>query len=517
MYSKLLASKLCSESPSAANCEPIGNHNLFNFARNSALYFVGIGGAGMSSLAMLLKNRGYSVSGSDSESNPATEALRGVGVEINFKQNGDRISREKDLIVTSAAIPENNPDLEKARKLGIKIIKYSQLLGILMKNKKGVAVSGAHGKTTTTAMISFILKEGGLDPSYAIGGDLADGECFGAGNGDLFVTEACEYDRTFLRLYPDVAVITNIDEDHLDYYKNLNGLRESFAEFAMSVPHDGLLVINNDDENIKTALKGIDRKRETYTIEDRLGFTNKANLADWVAFSPVWSDGGNSFKVYYKGMFFGEFTLSVPGRHNVMNALAAIAVCNNAGVSYDAMSGALSRFVGVNRRFQTIGSVNDITIVDDYAHHPTEILTTLKTAKDVFPNKRIWCLFQPHQYSRTKLLLDGFSNSFGPADKVILSEIYGARDCAEDWDDISSADLLFKLKRNGIDAKLISSHAIIANYLAENLKPNDLLLIMGAGDIWKVGGSVFDRLLAKNGDAVLGRGGGEFTLEKLGI
>lgn len=479
----------------------IGN-DLFDLPGNGYLYFIGIGGVGMSSVAMMMKNNGYMVMGSDAAAGPTTRALENIGVKIDFQQDGQWIDRKTDLIVTSAAIPNNNLDLIKAKALGIKVIKYSQLLGLLMRGKEGIAVSGTHGKTTTTAMISAILKGAGLDPACVIGGETSKiNDEYSRGKGDLFVAEACEYDRTFLSLSPKIAVITSIDEDHLDYYKDMDMLRLAFAEFAGSVPKNGLIVVNGFDSNIKIAMREVNCNIETYTADNykrtcndnpskRFPYsTHNAEpitfRSTWQSTMPVLKDGKNYFRVFYKGDFFGDFYLIVPGIHNVMNALASIAVCHKVAVDKYAIFTALSTFKGVNRRFQIVGNVNGITIVDDYAHHPTAIETTLKTARDVFSGRRIWCLYQPHQYSRTKLLLERFVHSFEHADKIILTEIYSARDSIEDKKAVSSSDIVIKMKRMGKDAEFIPNLSDAADTLCGSLESGDVLIIMGAGDVWK--------------------------------
>ncbi|MGR3220550.1 MAG: UDP-N-acetylmuramate--L-alanine ligase [Candidatus Anammoxibacter sp.] len=469
------------------------------------LHFVGIGGAGMSSVARLMKNRGYAVTGSDMLSNIATVAMEHLGIKINFQQNGQWIDDKTDLIIASAAIPDNNLDLIKARKLGIKIIKYSELLGLLMKDKKGIAVSGTHGKTTTTAMISAVLKTAGLDPACVIGGDTHDSnENTSFGNGDLFVTEACEYDRTFLNLTPQTAVITNIDEDHLDYYKNLKELQAAFVEFASSINGNGLLVINEQDCNIFNNVNDIKCNIESFGILDKClqpfietATSNElyaSSVPTWSATTPVFKDGKNQFRVFYKGKFFGAFCIMLPGVHNVMNALASIAVCCHAGVHRDFISEAFSSFSGVDRRCQVLGTVNDITVIDDYAHHPTAIQATLKAVNDMYPGRRIWCVFQPHQHSRTKLLLERFAQSFEYADNIILADIYSARDSPEDMASVSSLDIAVKIRKTGSDAEVISDHVKIEDALCERLLTDDVLVVMGAGDICNVAANVLNKL-----------------------
>lgn len=496
--------------------------DIFDLPQKGYIHFIGIGGVGMSAVARLLKNNGYTVLGTDILFSLAITSLQDMGVKVSLQQNGQHIDPKTELIVTSAAITDDNPDLIKAKTLGIKIIKYSQLLGSLMKDKKGIAVSGTHGKTTTTAMISAILNAAGLNPTCVVGGDVP--ELYGnslSGNGELFVAEACEYDKSFLKLSPQVAVITNIDEDHLDYYKDAIGLKAAFAEFASSISEKGLLVINDKDCDIKEILPHVNCKVESFSIRDYAPYNSQpvicnpddrplyisstmqvanpisqlsTNNSTWVATRSNLRGGKNVFTVFYKGDFFYEFSLIVPGFHNVLNALAAIAVCNHAGVDKEVMRLSLASFRGVKRRFQVLGEKNNITIIDDYAHHPTEIQATLKAAREIYPDRRIWCLFQPHQYSRTRLLLDRFVNAFEDADKIIFSEIYSARDSLEDKRSITSLAVVLKIRELGGDVQFIPDFEGIAEFLLKNLASRDVLVTMGAGDIWKVASDVLNRL-----------------------
>lgn len=462
------------------------NSKDLNLTENSNIYFIGIGGVGLCSIAVLLKNRGHNIKGSDLFPNVTTDSLEKIGVKVDFSQDGQNIDSTIDIVVFSSAIQDDNPDLVKARELGIATLKYSQLLGLLMQTKKGVAVSGTHGKTTTSSMISVVLKQAGLRPECVIGGDVPDIRRDDSVNeaGDILVAEACEYDRSFLSLFPKIGIITNIDEDHLDYYKSIKSLKSAFAEFAATLPADGLLVVNGQDSNIEKALSGsLSCRIEKFAIGD-IKTLSKNNT--WVATKPRFEKGQNKFELYRNGKFFGKFSLVLPGNHNVMNALASIAVCHHFGVDIKVMSTALSSFRGVDRRFQVLENVKDITVVDDYAHHPTAIEATLKVARETFPGKRIWCLFQPHQFSRTKLLLDRFVNAFGCADKIILTEIYQARDSAEDIKSVSSADVVSEMWKIGLDVEFMPDHREIVEMLCDDLSSGDVLITMGAGDVWKV-------------------------------
>ncbi len=489
--------------------------------QGKCVYFIGIGGVGMSAIAKILIDEGCFVSGSDLECSPITHNLEKLGAKINTNQDGKSIDPYTNLVIISAAIKENNPDLMKAKMLGLKVVKYSEFLGSLMSNKRGIAVSGTHGKTTTGAMISIILKKTGCEPTFVIGGNvegIGGGSCVGKGN--LFVAEACEYDRTFLNLSPQIGVITNIDEDHLDCYKDINGVTNAFSEFVSLIPEDGLLVVNSNDENIKKAIKSARCRVEKYSVimasskhlPDYVVRAGKASMlkfalldtaskplvdashssacyyesdTTWLAVVHYFDKEMSLFSVFNEGKYFGEFSLKMPGFHNVSNALAAISVCSCVGLNEEVIKKALVSFKGVRRRFQTISSKDGITIIDDYAHHPTEIRMTLETAKLVYPSKRLWCIFQPHQYNRTRHLLEEFAKALTLADKVIITDIYAARDSDIDRASVRSLNLVHELLKMGSDVKYIEGFSEIVSYLHLDVKRDDIVLIMGAGDIWK--------------------------------
>ncbi len=451
------------------NCRPLRGH---------CVYFIGIGGIGMSAVARILIHEGCVVAGSDVRTSSLTSTLEEMGAKINTKQDGSLMPAETDMVVVSASISEDNPDLKTARKMGIKVVKYSQILGSLMQEKRGIAISGTHGKTTTSAMISTVLKAAGLDPTFVIGGEVPGiGGNAHLGKGNLFVAEACEYDRSFLNLTPQVGVITNIEEDHLDYYENIEKIINAFGDFASSISRDGLLVVNNHDDNISVAVKRAHCKVETYSLDVS---------SDWCGEIISGGSGINRFKVFKKNTFFGEFLLKIPGAHNVLNALAATAVCTFIGVDRDSIKAALASFTGANRRFQIIGVRNGITVIDDYAHHPTEIRVTLTAARELYPEKRIWCVFQPHQYSRTRHLLKGFTKSFQHADRVILADIYAARDNDYERTVMNSVKLYEETRNAGVDVQYIPQLTDIVHVLSSSVKPGDVVVTMGAGDVWKV-------------------------------
>ena len=452
----------------------------FNYRplRGHCVYFIGIGGIGMSAVAHILLNEGCVVAGSDTRPSSLTSTLEKMGARITTRQDGSFMTLNTDMVVISAAISEDNPDLKIARKMGIKVVKYSQVLGSLMKEKRGIAISGTHGKTTTSAMISCVLKTAGLDPTFVIGGEVPDiGGNAHLGKGDLFVAEACEYDRSFLNLVPQVGVITNIEEDHLDYYENIEKIVSAFGDFASLISKEGLLVVNNHDKNILLAMQKANCKVETYSL---------GSASDWYAKVLSSGNGKNRFSIYRKNTYFDDFTLKIPGSHNILNALAATAVCTFIGVDKDSIKAALGSFGGANRRFQIIGVKNNITVIDDYAHHPTEIRVTLKAARELYPGKKIWCVFQPHQYSRTRHLLRGFAKSFQDANKVLFADIYAARDNDYEKTTMNSMRLYEETRNAGVDVQYIPQLGDIVNVLSLQVKPGDVVITMGAGDVWKV-------------------------------
>ena len=454
--------------------------NQFNYRpmRGNCVYFIGIGGIGMSAVARILLNEGCVVAGSDILPSSLTSTLEKMGARINTRQDGSFMTSDTDMVVISAAISEDNPDLKTARKMGIKVVKYSQILGSLMKEKRGIAISGTHGKTTTSAMISSVLKTAGLDPTFVIGGEVPDiGGNAHLGKGDLFVAEACEYDRSFLNLVPQVGVITNIEEDHLDYYENIEKIINAFGDFASLVSKEGLLVVNNHDKNIFLAMQRANCRVETYSLDSTSDWCGKVLSSD---------NGRNRFSIFRKNTFFDDFTLKIPGSHNVLNALAATAVCTFIGVDKNSIKAALASFRGANRRFQIIGVKNNITVIDDYAHHPTEIRVTLRAARELYPGKKIWCVFQPHQYSRTRHLLRGFARSFENADKVIFADIYSARDNDYEKTTMNSSRLFEETRNAGVDVQYIPQLGDIVKGLSLHVKPGDVIITMGAGDVWKV-------------------------------
>ncbi|QXM07218.1 UDP-N-acetylmuramate--L-alanine ligase [Crassaminicella indica] len=441
------------------------------------IYFIGIGGISMSAIAEVLLTFGYEVSGSDMKASSITEKLSKKGAKIYIGHNAHNLP-SCDLVVYTAAIKSDNPELVKAKKKNIPIVSRAEILGLLMKKfKKSIAVSGTHGKTTTTSMISIILEYSDFDPTILIGGELDQiGGNVKVGNREYFVTEACEYVGSFLKFFPSIGIILNIDKDHLDYFKDIDHIVDTFTAFARLIPKSGLLIAFKDDPNVEKVLSSVDCPIITYGSD--------ASCDYWTENIHFNENGFADFDVFHKNSFLGSFSLNIPGKHNVNNALAAIACCHSLGVPIEKIIKNLKNFHGTHRRFDILGKLGDITIVDDYAHHPTEIKATLKAAAKV-PHNKLWCIFQPHTYTRTKALLNDFANSFDQADKIIIADIYAARE--KDTGEIHSKDLVKKIKSYNKNVIYMDNFEKIVAYVKDKAQPKDLVLTMGAGDIYKVG------------------------------
>ncbi|MDP4182196.1 MAG: UDP-N-acetylmuramate--L-alanine ligase [Bacillota bacterium] len=452
--------------------------NLLDQQQIKNIHFVGIGGISMSGLAEILLNQGYKISGSDMKTSNITDRLSSLGVKIYPFHSGENI-KNPDLIIYTAAVKKDNPELIRGQELGIKTIERSVLLGQIMKQYSySINISGTHGKTTTTSMVTMIMLEADLNPTVHIGGELnAIGGNTRIGGNKYFVTEACEYVESFLKFYPYLAIILNIEADHLDYFKGIDHIKEAFLKFARLIPKDGYLVLNTDDSNILDLIDKVDCNKVTYGIYSK--------NSEWQAKDIEFDEHGyGSYMLVKSNEDLGRVNLSVTGIHNVSNSLAAAAACFTAGCSIESIKLGLKKFTGTHRRFETKGVINEIKVVDDYAHHPSEIMATLKAAQNT-PHNKLWCIFQPHTYTRTKALLNDFSNSFNDADYVIVSDIYAAREL--DTGEINSTVLAEKINTVVPKAKYIKSFDEIAKHLHENAKPGDLIITMGAGDIYKVG------------------------------
>ena len=449
------------------------------FDRPSHVHFIGIGGISMSGLAAILLQEGFTVTGSDSKESELTKRLSDAGARIAYAQTADNITDDIDVVVYTAAIHPSNPEYAAALEKGIPLLTRAELLGQMMRSYRiPICVSGTHGKTTTTSMAAHILMAGGLDPTISVGGilPLIEGN-YRIGSKETFLMEACEYTNSFLSFFPKISLILDIDADHLDFFKDLEDIRRSFRKFAELLPDDGTLIINADDPACKMITKGLSCKIITYSEEN-----GKADYtADLVTYDSL---GHATFRALYHGTPVGTFSLQVPGQHNVGNALAAIALACELGLSADVIQEGFTSFHGTNRRFEYKGRMHDVTIIDDYAHHPTEIKATLRTAQRV-PHETIWCVFQPHTYTRTKALLPQFAEALSIADKVILADIYAAREL--DIYGISSRDLQEEIIKLGTDCLYFPTFGEIEDYLRGHASAGDLVITMGAGNIVQVG------------------------------
>lgn len=451
------------------------------------LFFIGIGGSSMSGLATMSLSEGLLIEGSDMVASSYTDKLKSLGVKIHIGHHYDNIPADTDCVVYSAAIHEDNPDMIKARDLGIPKIERADFLGLFSHIfETTIAVSGTHGKTTTSSMVASLLHHGDLKPSLSIGGKLDE---FG-GNAIIdekkyFVVEACEYVDSFLKTIHSIGIITNIEEDHLDYFKDgLAQIQESFHNFAKILPGDGLLIAYGDSPNVSKVLHDLDCSIITYGI-------NPAN--DWhienIVYDPV---GKPEFDVYKGIEFYGHYYLDVPGQHNVLNALSAIICGDYLDIPLDVSINALKSFTGAKRRFEFRGEVGDITIYEDYAHHPTELKVVIDACLN-YDHRKLWVIFQPHTYSRTYFFFDEFVAAFAKADYVILNDIYSDRE-GNDWN-IYSEDLAAAIqKKYGIPTKTIAAFEDIVDYLANHLKAGDLVLVAGSQTINRVAFDLVDKL-----------------------
>lgn len=442
------------------------------------IYFIGIGGISMSGLAEILASRGHQVSGTDVKETAVTKHLQSLGIHINFGHRAENITDDITLVVYTAAIHDDNPELRAAHEKGIRIMDRAHLLGQIMDEyHDSVAVSGTHGKTTTTSMVSEILLAAEKDPTITVGGILPTiGSNLRIGNSPYFVAEACEYFDSFLQFNPFIAIILNVESDHLDYFKTLENIRRSFHAFAQRVPDKGLLVISEKIDHVEELTDGLTCHVETF------GLGEKAN---WRAENIVHeADGRNSFDVYHNGAFFTTIHLHIPGEHNITNALAAIGASAFLGAAPEDCVKGLHHYTGTERRFQLKGKKDGITVIDDYAHHPTEIKAALAAAQNVQHNTT-WCVFQPHTFSRTRFLFDEFGEAFGDADEIIIADIFAARET--DDGTVSAAQLADRIAQTGKSARYVGDFAAIEAYLREHCKSGDLLMTVGAGDVYKIG------------------------------
>ncbi len=454
-----------------------------DFNRPVHTHFIGIGGISMSGLAEVLLKAGFPVSGSDAHDSELLHHLSALGAEIMIGQSADNIREDMGLVVYTAAIHPDNPEFAAAVQAGIPMLTRADLLGEIMANYAvSVAVAGTHGKTTTTSMASHILLAGGLDPTISVGGILPSiGGNIRVGASDTFITEACEYTDSFLSLYPKIGIILNVDSDHLDYFANLDAIAASFHRFASQIPADGVLIMNRESAKYAEVTEGLACPVISYAL---------SGDADYTAADIVFNDKGcGSFTCLYKGQPIGGFTLNVPGIHNVSNALAAIAMGRYLGLDVGTIAEGLAAFTGTDRRFEYKGQMEGVTVVDDYAHHPTEIKATLAAARR-YPHRELWVIFQPHTYSRTIMLMEEFAEALSAADHVVLAEIYAARETNDTG--ISSADLAKVIARYGTDVHYFPTFSEIQDYVREKCVNGDLLITMGAGNVTNIGPALVD-------------------------
>lgn len=455
-----------------------------NFQTPIHIHFIGIGGISMSGLAEILLKEGFTVSGSDNKETPLTDHLTEKGATVFYGQKASNIMDGIDVVVYTAAIHEDNEELKEVRRRNLPTLTRAELLGQLMTNYEiPIAVSGTHGKTTTTSMLSHVFLEGEKDPTISVGGILkAINGNIRVGNSDIFVTEACEYTNSFLHFFPKIGIILNVEEDHMDFFKDIDDIRNSFHEFAKLLPQDGTLIINNEIEKMETITDGLSCRVITYGLNDK---------ADYSARNITYNEMGcTSFDFYRFGEFVDHIDLSVTGDHNVSNALSAIAAGELTSVPMDAIKKGLLSFHGTNRRFEYKGEKNGITIIDDYAHHPTEIKATLTSVKH-YPHRETWCIFQPHTYTRTKAFFHEFAEALSLADHVILVDIYAARET--DTLGMSSELLAEELKQSGADVYYFPSFSEVEKFVMETCIHGDLLITMGAGDVINIGESILSQ------------------------
>jgi len=477
----------------AADASPVGGDWT-----GRRVHFVGVGGCGMSGLAAITRDRGAVCTGSDRQPSELTDWLARQGVRVAFEQSAATVPERLDLLVASAAIPPDHPELAEARDRGVPVLKYAEMLGRLMTRSHGVAVAGTHGKSTTTAMLCHCLLHGGLDPSFVLGARCAQigggARSGGSGpGGDLLVAEACEYDRSFHHLHPRAAAILNMEEDHMEIYQSLDALVEAFRLFAQRVQsaagRDGFVLLQHEAAHRMRVIAGLDCRVET------IGF---APQADWrVTVSPPASPGGEAgapprgvVELAHFGEPVARWRAALPGEHMAYNAAVAAAMAHQHGVDWPMIEQALEGFEGLDRRMQPLGEIavdgGAAWLVDDYGHHPTEIDTTLRALRRWRNPRRLICVFQPHQHSRTRFLMEQFARSFSQADLVVVPQIYFVRDAEAMKQQVTASHLVERLRRQGVTAMHIDPMDAIADWLRTALRPGDLVVTMGAGDVWKV-------------------------------
>lgn len=449
-----------------------------NFNNPIHVHFIGIGGISMSGLAEILLDEGFTISGSDSKESDLTKHLEAKGISVFYGQKASNIIPGIDLVVYTAAIHEDNPEFAQAKAQGLPMLSRAELLGQIMDNyEQSIAVAGTHGKTTTTSMISQILLEAKTDPTITVGGILeAINGNLRVGESEVFISEACEYTNSFLNFRPKYSIILNVEAEHLDFFKDLDDIRKSFHKFAANTLADGATIINGEIDNYTEIVEGLPQRIITYGLNSSYDYYAENITYDEKACA--------IFSIMHDGQKIMDVHLNVPGKHNVSNSLAAIALCDIMDIPNEAVISGLLKFGGANRRFQYKGKIDGITIIDDYAHHPTEIKATLTAAAN-YPHERLVLVFQPHTYSRTKAFLDDFAEVLSMADVVVLADIYAARE--QNTYGVSSKDILNLLKKKGTEAYYLPSFEEIEKFLLKNCINGDLLITMGAGNVVEIG------------------------------
>ncbi len=477
-------SRVAAPAGGAAAPAPLGKSFPYNATASRfagrRVHFIGIGGSGMSGLARMLLDCGAFVSGSEPSPNPQTFDLTKHGATITRDQSGQQLFPGVDLVVRTAAVKDDNPEYLAARRHGLRVVKYAELLGLVMQERYGVAVAGTHGKSTTSAMISYALIRCGADPSFVIGGTVPQlgGGGSRSGGGKAFVAEACEFDHSFHALYPRVAIVTNIEEDHLDCYSGIEEIVGSFRTFLRLVPTDGLIIANGQDARVGEAVAGLATRVEWVALDRE---------ATWSTRMAGIEHGCPRGHVLHNGRQVATLRMSVPGEHNLFNATAAVAACAACGVDPSDAADAIGAFTGVDRRMTEMGRYNGATVVDDYGHHPTEIRATLKALRERYQPGRLLCVFQPHQHSRTRFLLNDFATSFAAADETIVPDIYFVRDSEAERSSVHAEDLVGRVVANGQRARHLPQFDSIVDYLRGEVRGGDLVVTMGAGDVWQIG------------------------------
>jgi UDP-N-acetylmuramate--alanine ligase len=448
------------------------------FGRLKRVHFVGIGGAGMSGIALVLKNLGFEITGSDIQESEVTERLRREGIKIFIGHQAENCA-DAEVVVFSTAVADDNPELVFARSRGIPVIRRAEMLAELMRLKFSVAISGSHGKTTTTSLVTHILTRAGLDPTAVIGGRIVGAET-GArlGQSEYLVAEADESDRSFVLLYPAIAVVTNIEPEHLDYYKNIQDLKKEFIRFVNRVPFYGSVILCLDSPAVRSIRSRVARRVVTYALDSDADFT--VQDVQLYRFS-------SAFTVLFRGKPVGRFSLAMAGRHNVQNALAAIAVATELGIDFATVEQALATFTGVHRRLERKGEEKGIVVFDDYGHHPTEIQVTIEALRHAYPDNRIFVIFQPHRYTRTMLLAEQFGSAFDRADEVVITGIYAAAEPPIPGVDEQLIVAAIKNRgRTGLAVHHQPELSAVPGFIVPKLKKGDVVLTLGAGSITRL-------------------------------